>query len=186
MSQLDARIGELTNMSIRPHILALEKSGKLKPFRPPGSARRRLYLTEQAVRDLENADGIVNLMALRGMTEAGLKRWVHGGRLWADLDGTPRFLKRLCSPPPEIWEIRFTDPRVQLRLFCRFAEPNTLIGTKFHTRQMLGRKGSKDWNAAMKACSDYWDRLFPGRIPFSGKTIHDYVTENYDDFPLDC
>jgi hypothetical protein len=123
-------------------------------------------------------------MALRGLVEAELKRWVHNGRVWADLDGKPRFLKRLGSPPAEIWEIMFTEPRVQLRLFCRFAEPDTLIGNKFHTRRMLGRKGSTAWRDAMRACEKHWNELFPGMVPFSGKTIHDYVTDNCDDFTL--
>jgi hypothetical protein len=172
-------------MSIRSHIMALWKAGEIRRYAPPGlPAKRRIYLMGGAVRDLESADGIVNLMALRGMTEAGLKRWVHGGRVYVDLDGNPRFLKRLCPPPPEIWEIRFTDPRVQLRLFCRFAEPNTIIGSRFHTRGMLGRKGSEDWRKAMTDCEKSWEELFPGFSPFFGRTIHDYVTENCDDFPL--
>ena len=172
-------------MSIRPHVVALEKSVKLKRREPPGlPARRRLYLTEEAVRDLESADGIVNLMSLRGEVEGGLKRWVHCGRVYVDPNGNPRFLKPLCPPPPEIWEVRFTDPRVQLRLFCRFAEPNTIIGTKFHTRKMLGSKGSRNWQEAMAACEIKWKQLFPAFDPFSAKTIREYVTENCDDFPL--
>jgi hypothetical protein len=136
------------------------------------------------MRDLASQNGIVVLIALRGMVEAELKRWVFGDRVWVDLAGKPRFLKPLCPPPSEIWELRFTDPRVQLRLFCRFAEPDVLIGTKFHTRQMLGDKGSRQWHDAMNVCEQKWDELFPGVPPFSGKTIHDYVTENCDDFPI--
>jgi hypothetical protein len=172
-------------MSIRPHILGLEKAGKLWRYAPPGlPAKRRLYLTENAVRDLQDANGIIPLMGLRGMVEGGLKRWVHGDRVFTDLNGKPRFLKDLSPPPPEIWEIRFTDPRVQVRLFCRFAEPDTIIGTKFHTRQLLGKKGSEQWRAALEACEKTWKELFPTFPPFSGKTIHDYVTENCDDFPI--
>jgi hypothetical protein len=136
------------------------------------------------MKDLTSPDRVVNLLGLRGMVEAELKRWVHGGRVWVDLKGKPRFLKPLCPPPPEIWELRFTDPRVQVRLFGRFAEPNTIVGTKFHTRQMLGDKGSRHWREAMIACESQWNDLFPGMPPFSGKTIHEYVTENCDDFLL--
>src|SRR2546423_2403163 len=171
-------------MSIRSHILALEKGGKLTRYAPPGrAAKRRLYLTRQATRDM-GLNGIVSLMGLRGDTEAGLKRWVHCGLVYVGLDGKPRFLKPLCPPPPGIWEIRFTDPRVQLRLFCRFAEPNTLIGTRFHTRKMLGNKGSKDWKAALKQCERTWDTLFPNHDAYSASSVDQYVTENCDAFPL--
>jgi hypothetical protein len=171
-------------MSIRKHILTLEKAGELTAYKTGLPAQRRLYLTKRAVKDLVTADGIVNLMALRGMVEAGLKRWIHRGRVYVDEKGKPRFLKPLCPPPPEIWEVRFTDPRVQLRLFCRFAEANTLIATKFHTRQMLGNKGSRNWREAMNECETTWNALFPTFTPFSAKTIQEYVTENCDDFSI--
>jgi hypothetical protein len=172
-------------MSIKPYITALVKAKRLFPYDPAGRrVRRCLFLTEEAMKDLATPNGIVVLMGLRGMVEAELKRWVFGDRVWVDLAGKPRFLKPLCPPPPEIWELRFTDPRVQLRLFGRFAEPNTIIGTKFHTRQMLGDKGSRQWREAMTACEQKWTELFPDVTPFSGKTIHEYVTENCDDFPV--
>jgi len=172
-------------MSIRPYIVSLVKAKRLHPYAPAGRpARRRLFLTDEAMKDLVSPGHIVSLMALRGMVEAELKRWVHGGRVWVDLQGKPRFLKPLCPPPPEIWELRFTDPRVQIRLFGRFAEPDTIIGTKFHTRQMLGDKGSRQWREAMTACERTWNELFPNTPPFSGKTIREYVTENCDDFPI--
>jgi hypothetical protein len=173
-------------MSIKPYIASLVKAGTLRPYMPPGSqrARRCLFLTDEAMRDLASAAGLIPLVGLRGVVEAELKRWVHGGRVWVDLKGKPRFLKPLCPPPPEIWELRFTDPRVQIRLFGRFAEPNTIIGTKFHTRQMLGKKGSPQWRRAITTCENRWNELFPANAPFAGKTIHEYVTENCDDFPL--
>jgi hypothetical protein len=151
-------------MSTGPHIVALVKAKKLHPYAPPGKmpVRRCLFLTDDAMKDLTSQDGLIRLMALRGMVEEGLKRWVHSGRVWVDLQGKPRFLMPLCPPPREIWELRFTDPRVQIRLFGRFAEPNTIVGTKFHTRGMLDRKGSRHWREAMNACSKRWDELFPG------------------------
>lgn len=173
-------------MSIRSHIVELVRSKRLFPYVPPSRhpAKRRLYLTEEAVKDLTS--GIISLMGLRGLVEADLKRWVQNGRVYAGLDGRPRFLKPLCPPPPEIWEMRFTPPRVQARMFCRFAEPDTLIGTKFHTRQLLGDKGSRNWNDAMLACESRWNALFPEYPPFSAATIHEYVTENCDDFAIRC
>lgn len=184
MSQSDTPMRDLTYMSIGPHILALERAGRLFRKHPPGKPPRRpLFLTEEAEKDL-GRDGLVSLLGLRGIVEAGFKRWVHEGLVFADEKGKPRFLKPLDPPPPEIWELRFTEPRVQLRLFCRFAAPNTLIATKFHTRKLLGNKGSPDWKSALNACEKKWIELFPGLEPFSAKTIHEYVTENCDDFPV--
>ena len=72
-----------------------------------------------------------------------------------------------------------TEPVIHARLFCRFAEPDTLIVTKFHTRKLLGNKGSEAWKLAMMECEKAWNSLFSAP-PFVGKTIHDYVTENCD------
>src|ERR1700730_13678564 len=101
-------------------------------------------------------------------------------RVYADDKGRARFLKKLCPPPPEIWELRTTEPRVQARMFCRFTEPDTLIATKFYTRGLLGNKQSRshEWQKAMLSCEQDWNNLFPGIVPFSGKSIHEYVTEN--------
>ena len=71
-----------------------------------------------------------------------------------------------------------------MRLFGRFAEPDTIVGTKFHTREILKRKGSRQWREAMETCKNEWNDLFPGIKPFSAATIHEYVTEKCDDFPL--
>jgi hypothetical protein len=72
----------------------------------------------------------------------------------------------------------------QARLFGRFAEQDTLILTAFHTRGHLGKKASRAWHDAMTACVASWERLFPGVPPFSGRGIHDYVSENCHDFPI--
>jgi len=94
------------------------------------------------------------------------------------------FLFRLAPPPPEIWEIRVTEPVVQCRLLGRFAEPDTLILIKFYTRPLLGDKGSAAWAMAMNLCQSQWDQLFAGAAPFSAASVHDYVTENCDEFPI--
>jgi hypothetical protein len=86
-------------------------------------------------------------------------------------------------PPPEVWDIRVTEPTPQARLFGRFLEPDTLVLTNFHTRNYLGKKRSSNWNAAMANCQSVWLSLFGERL-FVGKTIHHYVTENCDDFRI--
>jgi hypothetical protein len=171
-------------MSIHMKIAALVAAGELTPWTLPGgrSAHRRAYLTTVASADLTDPNSAINLLGCRGYVEASLTRWVSGGLVYGDTRG--RFLYRLSGPPPEIWEVRVTEPVVQARLFSRFAEPDTLVFTKFHTRRFLGRKGSAEWKAAMAECETAWGNLFPHTPPFCAPTIRDYVTENCDDYPI--
>jgi hypothetical protein len=171
---------KLTYMSIPAKIAALEAAGKLMRYSPRSRhpPRRRLYLTEAAIKDLTDQDSAVNILVGRGFIEASMARWVSGQLVYGDTRG--RFLHRLTAPPPEIWEIRVTEPVVQARLLGRFAEADTLILSKFYTRQLL----ETYWTTAMGECEHSWNSLFDPLAPFTGKTIHDYVTENCDDFPI--
>lgn len=173
-------------MSIQAEIARLEGLGKLRRYVVPATRnapKRRLYLAIEAMSDLDKRDSAVNLLVGRPFIEAALARWVSGGRIY----GNKRrglFLDRLDPPPSEIWEIRVTEPVTQARLFGRFAEPDTLILSRFHTRQMLSDRGSAAWKSATQACEACWNDLFPGRTPFSGPNIRSYVTDNCDDFPI--
>ena len=135
------------------------------------------------MRDFDDPHSAVNSLVGKGFIAAAMTRWVSGGLVYGDRQ-RGRFLDRLQGPPPEIWEIRVTEPVVQARLFGRFAEADTLILSKFHTRGYLGQKGSDAWSGAMTNCAQVWDDAFPGIPPHSAPTIHGYVTENCDDFPL--
>ena len=176
----------MTYISIQATIASLEAAGKLTRFVPTGRhpPRRRLYLTNQALKDLNDPSSAVNALVGRGYIVAALTKWTLGERVYADTRQKCRFLCRLCPPPPEIWDIRVTEPVVQARLFGRFAGPDTLILTKFHTRGMLGDKGSPNWKSAMVACETLWTELFQTVPPFVGGSIHDYVTEKCDDFRI--
>jgi hypothetical protein len=139
-------------------------------------------LSPSALNDLNNPQSATNLLSGQGYVEAALARWASGGRVYGDKRG--RFLFRLDPPPPEIWEIRVTEPVVQCRLLGRFAEPDTLVLAKFYTRGLLGDKGSQQWLVGMTTCVNEWNGLFGTMQPFAGNSIHDYVTENCDDFPI--
>ena len=155
-------------MSIHATLIGLQHARKLFPYQPSETRnppRRRIFLTAP---DLDTG----------GFVAAGLTRFVLGERVYKS------FLKRLDPPPEEIWEIRVTAPRPQWRLLGRFLEPDTLVLTGVFSRDALGRKGSAAWKAAIADCVRQWAVLFPGRSPHSATTIHDYVTENCDDFPL--
>jgi len=174
----------LTYMSIQVKIAALVASDRLRAWHPAKGrpAKRRLYLTRQAWTDLMDANSAVNLLGCRGYIESSLMRWTTGGLVYGDTKG--RFLFRLDPPPPEVWEMRVTEPVVQARLFGRFAEADTLILTGMFTRRLLGKKGSPEWREAMVQTTTSWDGLFGLAPLFTGTTIHDYVKENCDDFPI--
>jgi hypothetical protein len=172
-------------MSIAATIASLETSGSLTRYVPcsGSSPRRRLYLTQAALKDFTDRTSAVNLLVGRGCVQAALDRWTLGNLIYGDKRGG-RFLKRLEAPPPEIWEIRVTEPIVQARLLGRFAEPDTLILTRFYTRPMLGNKGSQAWAVAMNECATIWANTFGTVAPHQGTVIGDYVTENCDAFPI--
>lgn len=171
-------------MSIRDCIIAKE-GRELWRFEPPKlTVRRRLYLTPTARKHLTDPGSATNVLGLRGFIQSAMTHWVTGGRIRADERGKPRFLKRLCPPPPEIWEVRVTDPVPQIRLLGRIVEADTLILDRFHTRRYLGNKGDAGWKEAMEACEGTFANLFPGEPPFRGNSIHDYVTENCDEFRI--
>jgi len=175
-------------MSIITHIAELEADGKLRRFTPRSRrpCRRRLYLSPVASALLDNPSSPINLLVGRGYVEASFTRWVLGDRVYGD-QRKARFLARLCPPPPEVWEIRVTEPVIQGRIFARFAEADTLVITGAHTRSYLGAKGSREWKRAMDDSVATWQQLFPEHLPFEcGDDIHCYVTENCDDFPIKC
>jgi hypothetical protein len=171
-------------MSIQQEIIKLEGSGTLVRYmprvkRPP---RRRLFLGPDAQKDLLDPSSATNALVGKAYILAALDRWVLGDRIYGAKRG--EFLDRLKPPPPDVWEIRVTVPSVQARLFGRFAEPDTLILTKFHTRSMLGNKGSQGWKQAMAGCLQSWESMFPNIPCFTNNDVHSYITENCDAFPI--
>lgn len=175
-------------MSINDRILALEDDGKLVRFLPPHPRppRRRLFLAESPVKEITSKDSALNLLGQRPSVLAALSLWTLGGRIWANGNRKPGFLKRLCPPPPEVWEIRVQEPIVKMRLLGRFAAQDTLILTRFYSRDSLKEKKSRAWEGAMNQCVETWEALFPDHKPFSGRVIHDYVSEECDDFSIHC
>lgn len=172
-------------MSIIDEIRKLVSEKHLTPFLLDGisSPKRRLYLTREATKALNDPNSPTNLLSGKGYIHGALVKWVCGEQIYKG------FLKRLDEPPPEIWAIRVTEPVVQSRLFGRFAYEDTIILTHFHTRQALGPRlvrgqTSQKWAQAMSRCESSWNSLFPTTPPFFASTIADYVTENCDDFRI--
>jgi hypothetical protein len=174
----------LTYMSIQAQIIKLEGSGTLVRYMPRFSRppKRRLFLGPTAQKNLMDPSSATNALVGKGHILAALDRWVLGEKVHGKKRG--EFLDRLKPPPPDVWEIRVTAPTPQARLFGRFAEPDTLILTKFHTRSMLGKRGSEGWNHAMAHCKLCWEEMFPNMTCFTHYDVSGYVTENCDAFPI--
>jgi hypothetical protein len=171
-------------MSTQQKIITLLSDGTLVKYMPRINLppKRRLFLAPDAQKDLVDPQSATNLLVGKAHILRALDRWVLGERIYGSKRG--EFLDRLDPPPPDIWEIRVTVPLVQARLFGRFAEPDTLILTKFHTRSILGNRGSQGWKVAMANCRQCWDAIFPNHACFTHSDIRSYVTENCDAFPI--
>lgn len=173
-------------MSIADELYKLECDGKLYRFVPRGRKppQRRAYLTAHAQKQFDNPNSAVNLLVGQGFVRAALTLWTLGEQVRASKIGkTGGFLKELDPPPDNVWEIRVTHPAPQVRLIGTFAEPDTLVITAIHTRSHLGGKGSAAWIDAMNFCDGTWNSLFDS-TPYRANSIHDYVTEKCDAFPL--
>jgi hypothetical protein len=129
----------------------------------------------------------VEVLGGRASIEDVLTRWVIGYRVNGRRIGGHLkcgFMCRLAPPPPEIWEMRVTQPIVRWRIFGRFAAPDTFVATSMRTRGLLGKRSSLAWVLAMQDCEQAWQRLFPTTMPFTAIRARDYITENCDDFEL--
>lgn len=172
-------------MSISVLLQQLETEQKLCRFvaKSRRKSQRRLYLSDGACREFNDANSAVNLLTGQGYLKAAFTRWVLGDRVFG-LDGKPRFLKELDPPPPDIWEIRITEPAVQARLLGAFIEQDTLVLLRLRTRGALGKKGGEGWTSEMKGCASDWATLFPGVPRLHADNVSDYIGENFDGFKL--
>ena len=177
----------MTYISIAMRIDELVQSGELVAYRPrltTAELRRKMFISKELRATLDNPNQAVKFFRVDAEIEAALTLWALGEHIFANEDGGPDFLKRLAKPPPEIWEIRVTAPRPQVRIFGRFAEPDTFVALGIHFRPSLGDKSSRAWRAASNECKLIWEAMFPHHSPFSGSTSTDYVTENCDEFTI--
>jgi hypothetical protein len=165
-------------------LAALESQGRLVRYQPRfGKPQRRLYLCEQALKDVSSPHSQLAILGLQGAVLAVFEHWASGKKVWVDPDGKPKLIKPLYPPDPKVWEMLALEPRAQVRIFFVFAEPNTIIATHARTRSFLGKKHSANWIEAKSDCMKAWCSLF-GCAPFQGNRISDYVTENCDEFTV--
>jgi hypothetical protein len=177
---------ELTYKSISDLLQQLERDGKVARFVPRTRAGtgRRLYLSAAAERNRSDAHSAVNMLSGEGFIRAALTRWASGGLVHATDRGKPRFLKELDPPPRDFWEIRVYEPNVQSRLIGSFLEQDTLVLVKLTTRSLLGKRGSTQWNSALRECEESWRNIFGSTPRMHANDIGDYVSANYDHFNL--
>lgn len=176
-------------MSIRERILQLESEGRLSRYLPQRtgfSPKRLLFMSTVFREKLEDPNSAINLLVGRGEIEAVLTAWTLGEYLFDNGRGGAGFIKDLKPPPPEIWEIRVTNPSPQVRIFGRFAEPDNLVVVDMYTRGLLGKAGSRAWKSACDNCKADWESMFLDFEPYSGSKglVSEYITENCDEFPL--
>lgn len=166
----------------------LENAKRIVRYQPDGNrnARRCLFLTADAVKEYNNDQSAVILLAKRGPIKNAFDHWTLGRRIWARESGgvytEGRFLKPLHPPPPNIWEIKVTEPVVQVRIFGLFIKQDNFLVTSFHTRRFLDE--GQNWLDVMNKSSDAWNLLFPTVSPLVGSKIGDYISENYDEFQV--
>jgi hypothetical protein len=170
-------------MSITSLVTALEKAGRLMRYVPDGAqlARRTLFLTAEAVKEYNDRSSAICILVGRGSVKAALDRWVLGMRVHGD-NRRGRFICPLHPPPEDVWEIKVTEPINQGRLFFLFLQSDSIVVTHMHTRRFLDDNNA--WITSMNKSAELWNELLSPHAPFRGNSIHDFVTENCDDFPL--
>lgn len=162
-------------MSIENEIRARRREGRLFLVRsraPAASVRRPLFVTEELWRRLNGP----------WLDKAEMERW---NSLWADLDRfvegrpiDPGYLYWLTPKRDLVFEIKSVRPSPSLRVFVRFAMEDVLVATHYAERPRLGGWGNKRWRDEVVRSRAIWRALFPSYEPLSGKTIHDFITEN--------
>jgi len=169
-------------MSIRQQLKALEGLDPPRLWRFPsvgGNAKRRLFLGGQALTEYNDLNSASNFAVGRGVMVAQFTRWTRGDLVWR-IGKRGGFLDSLHPPPEEVFELKIIGPTYHVRGIGVFAEANTLVVLRLHTRAYLDGK----WEQEMLGALSDWDNLLPGISVFKGGSILDYVTENCDDFPL--
>lgn len=177
-------------MSIFMRLKELEDAGKV--FRvdaPHGfSAKRGLYITEPLKKLLDNPTSSVGFHGGRPHIARIFERWVKGETMTIRLGGhnPAAFIAQLDPPPPDVWELRVTEPIVQFRIFCRFVAQDVILATAVRSRNELGKRKTKSgqraqaWKEAMGDCEKQWNDCFPNHTVHPGIEAGHFLTEFVD------
>jgi len=168
-------------MSISDLIIKAEQNGQLLRYIPRAlrGCKRAAFLSKEAYNDINKELSAASLLGGTGYIHAALTKWVNGEYIYKG------FIKRLAKPPPDIWEIKVTEPNPQWRIFFRFADKDTIIISKCYSRNTLKDKNSQAWKEAMNGCETFWNNIFGNISPFvnEDRSIN-YVSDKCDDFKV--
>lgn len=174
-------------MSMREKLMELEKEGRVHRFPSPKgfNAKRALFMSEELVKAINGANTAVGFYKCKPEVIRLFERWVKGDLIKIRMNGHGKgaFIALLDDPPPDVWELRVTEPKPQFRVFCRFVCEDMIVATSIRTRDELGPrqtktgKKSQAWASAMRDCVSMWSGLFPAHEPHNGKVSSDFLTE---------
>lgn len=91
----------------------------------------------------------------------------------------PRVHLEKLEKVDEIWALCFRKPAPGWRLFGRFIERDTFVGTELYDRNVLGKKSN--YTQLAQAEAGLWNRRFPGLPYLSSPDLADYLTGVYFD-----
>lgn len=177
---------DLIYMSIENRLIELKNEEELVAFKAPKGfkSKRALFISKSVMNEILKANSNVGFHNCRPHIEAVFDNWVKGVEVAVSLGGSGKgaLLARLDPPPPNIWELRVTDPSPQFRVFCMFAAKDILVATQIENRNVLGSKQTKTgkksaaWTKIMQDCNNEWVRLFPNNIPFDSANLDEMMT----------
>lgn len=164
---------ELTYMSIEDEILSLVGNGRLHEVEPTaGPWVRELFVPAELHKELEHYGEDPRIAHLR----ARLNVYLNGHIVVVGSGRSKRGLMKKLLKCDEVWEFIDKKPRPSLRMFCRFASPNILVGTHIVERRWLLGFNSLRWRTEQRRCVAEWRKVLPTYTPHEGDTIHDYLS----------
>lgn len=142
-------------MLIHPEVRQAYEQGKLFPARPVAiwaGEPRAFFMCRELYEDVQSGK--------TSLDEAERQRWARlEGQMGFFAEGgyvTDDFVKQLLPPKFEHWELKSRKPRPSLRVFGRFAAPDTFIGTHVLPRSGLGGMWSPEFEHEKLVCEEIY------------------------------
>lgn len=169
-------------MSMQEMLDSAQEDGALHFWEPllPGAHIRMLYVANDLYHEVLGGQRDGYRM---GSLVRDFDRFCSGSQITV---GTGRestcFMKPLEPVDDEVWELRCRDPQPQVRVFGRFALPDIFVATNALYRDELGdisqtKWEGNSWPAEILRCKRKWATILPALPPYSGGSIHAYITQ---------